>query len=259
LPPAVSIITVYYNNPDDMLRLAASMKRHLQAVSYEWIIADNNSTRNLSSELSDAIYIRLPENLGFGAACNRAAERATAPALFFVNPDCEFVENCINVLLGTTSSAAAAGPRVIYPDGMLQLSFGPFLSISAEARQKIFSAFERTAMVQRWLRRKTPFQADYVSGCALMIRADIFKNLNGFDENFFLYNEDVDLCKRVCDLGQKVIYNPAAKIVHIKNTSTSKHPSGIKTEFRKSQKYYYQKHLGRFQNALLSLYSRIRG
>src|SRR5262245_27834575 len=95
LQPAVSIITVYYNTPDDLLALAGSMKRHLQSVPYEWIVVDNASSVDLSGKIPEAIYLRLPENRGFGYGCNRGAERATAPALFLVNPDCEFVEDCV--------------------------------------------------------------------------------------------------------------------------------------------------------------------
>lgn len=230
------------------------MKQFLREEDYEWIIADNHSDVDLSGELPDVRYLRMPENLGFGVASNRAAETAHAPNLFFLNPDCEFNQNCIPPLLDALKVSAVAGPRVISPDGYFQLSFGPFLSFVREAMQKTLFRFERSNAVQKWISRKGAFQPDYVSGCALMIRTDVFREIGGFDENFFLYNEDVDLCRRVTEQSYTVAYVPAAQIVHKRNQSVKLIPDRVRSEYRKSQIYYYRKHHGALQNFLLKLY-----
>ena len=261
LPPAVSIITVYYNTPEDLLRLSRSAGQHLDPGSYEMIVADNHSEQNLSSEFSAASYLRFPENFGFGRACNLAAEKASAPILFFVNPDCEFIENCLIPLMKTMDDSAVTGPKVLNKDGSIQLSFGPYLSIWNETQQKRLTLREQSEDVQHFLEQKTsaPFHPDYVSGCALMIHADIFRRINGFDENFFLYNEDVDLCKRITDIGKTITYQPSAKIVHYRNQSVDRIPGIAKAEYRKSQIYYYKKHQSSLQNLLLKLYLAFRG
>lgn len=254
MPPAVSLIAVYYNTPEDLLRLQESIRRHLPAELYELIVVDNASEKDLSAQMPDAIYLRQESNGGFGKASNRGAEKASAPVLFFVNPDCEFTEDCVTPLLNALQRAAVCGPRVLYPDGAEQVSFGPFLSIRNEALQKQRLRNERTPRIQNWLSRRIEFSPDYVSGCAMMVRADVFRQVGGFDEQFFLYQEDVDLCKRIRQLGYDVLYVPSARIVHQKNKSADRVPEKVRLEYRKSQIHYYRKHHGLLQNLLLRLY-----
>ncbi len=256
--PAVSIITVYYNSPQDIMNLAASMKNHLQAVQYEWIVVDNNSRMNLSSKL-ECTYLRQDLNAGFGAACNVGAQHAKADALFFVNPDCEFIEDCVTPLLQALKQSAIGGPQVLYPDGSLQLSFGPFLSILNESKQRSMQRSEKSERVQSWIRDHPPKSPDYISGCAMMIRSSEFYKLDGFDERFFLYHEDVDLCKRARQLGHQTTYLPGALIQHRKGTSAAQNLDRVNQEYRKSQLYYYRKHHGPFQNFLLRTYLKFSG
>jgi GT2 family glycosyltransferase len=258
LIPQVSIITVYYNNPEDLIKLSNSMKKFLQKDQHEWIVVDNNSSVNLSSQL-ECTYLLSSENIGFGAGCNAGAKAAKGGHLFFVNPDCEFIENCIAPLVKASEKNLIAGPQVLYPDGVLQLSFGPFLSISAERHQKSLQYRERTEPVQSFIRNQSPENPDYVSGCAMMIRASNFQDLGGFDEKFFLYNEDVDLCKRAQQKGIYCAYIPEARIQHSKSGSAKHNLDRASQEYRKSQLLYYQKHQGAIQNFLLRMYLRISG
>ena len=230
------------------------MLQHLPNESYEWIVADNASDQNLSKQLSDSIYLRLPENFGFAKANNLAAEKARGKYLFFVNPDCLFVENCLPALVKALGSAGVAGPRVLSEDGTLQLSFGPFLSVMNEFHQRKRMQNEKSSAVQNWIESKKDFYPDYVSGCALMISSDLYKTIGGFDEKFFLYEEDVDLCKRVHDSGKPVAYVSSTSIVHGRNKSVQKTKDRARREYLKSQHYYYRKHHGLLQNFLLKLY-----
>jgi hypothetical protein len=237
-----------------MLALQNSMRQHLESGSFEWIVADNRSDENLSEKLSDAIYIRMPENYGFAKANNLVVEKSSAPYLFFVNPDCLFIENCLPALLDAMREAAICGPKVLNEDGSLQLSFGPFLSMPAEFKQQRRMKFEKSERVQKWIKTLGQTRVDYVSGCALMISSDVYKRVGGFDETFFLYEEDVDLCKRVHDLGLPTMYVPSAVIVHKRNQTVRTQQERSRKEYRKSQIYYYKKHHGWFQNALLKCY-----
>jgi GT2 family glycosyltransferase len=254
LPPQVSIITVYYNSPEDILALQQSMQEHLISSDYEWIVADNQSREVLADRLTGSVYLRLPKNYGFAKANNLAVEKSLAPNLFFVNPDCVFIENCLPPLFHALQDAAVAGPEVLNENGTIQLSFGPFLSIQNEWMQRRRMRTESTPQMQKWMQEKGTFAPDYVSGCALMISTEIYRKIGGFDENFFLYEEDVDLCKRVHDIGQRVLYEPSARIVHKRNRSVRTESIRAFQEYRKSQIYYYRKHHGWLQNMLLRLY-----
>jgi GT2 family glycosyltransferase len=258
LTPQVSIITVYYNNPEDLIKLSSSIKNFLPADQYEWIVIDNNSKANLSAQL-DCTYLVETANIGFGAGCNAGAKAAKGQHLFFVNPDCEFIENCLPPLMKASEENLIAGPQVLYPDGYLQLSFGPFLSISAERRQKSLQFRERTKEVQSWIRNEAPENPDFVSGCAMMMQSSIFQSLGGFDEKFFLYNEDVDLCKRAHQKGIHSAYVPEARIQHAKSGSAKNNLDRASQEYRKSQLLYYKKHHGAVQNLLLRTYLHLSG
>jgi GT2 family glycosyltransferase len=258
LIPAVSIITVYYNGPEEIMKLAESLMKYLKPDQYEWIVVDNNSKINLSSKL-DCVYIRRDVNAGFGAACNIGAQHAKADALFFVNPDCQFIEDSLTPLLKALEHSVIAGPQVLYPDGTVQLSFGPFLSIFKEFKQRSLQHSEKSEHVQSWIHDHPPKHPDYVSGCALMIRTSEFRKLGGFDEKFFLYHEDVDLCKRARERGHRVSYLPGVLIQHRKGTSSAQDLERVNQEYRKSQLHYYQKHHGAIQNLLLRTYLRLSG
>lgn len=256
LAPIASIITVYYNTPAELIRLGATMRKVLPQNLYEWIIVDNHSGKNLSSELPDATYFTMDENLGFGKACNRGAEVAVGRFFFFVNPDCEIIGDCLTPLVAAAGTGCIAGPLVYNSDGTIQLSFGPFLSLVAEFVQKCRMRLEKTGFLQSWLRRKTNqcFHPDYVSGCAFMIRADVFRELGGFDEAFFLYHEDADLCRQARNRDWPTKFIPDARILHHRNRSRRNEQTLADVEYRKSQLYYYSKNLGRLQRSLLKAY-----
>lgn len=256
MQPAVSIITVYYNAPDDLIRLFDSMQKYLHAESFEWIIADNNSKEDLSGRFPGAKYLRFSENLGFGKANNRAAEQVSGEFLFFVNPDCVFIHDCVTPLIQASVDADILGPAVLNTDKSLQLSFGPFLSISAEAKQKWMTQHESSNYIQGCIasHMSGSFHPDYVSGCALFMSAALFKELHGFDEDYFLYNEDVDLCYRAKQMGKKVLYVPFAAIVHERNTSMS---ASIRQHYQRSQELFYRKHRGTLSRFALKMYKAI--
>ncbi len=258
MPIDVSIITVYYNSPEDILALHRSMLEYLPSGEFEWIVADNHSREDLSDKLPGAVYLRFPENYGFAKANNLAAEKASAHHLFFVNPDCLFVQNCLPALVEALTHASVVGPKVLNEDGTIQLSFGPFLSIGNEYLQKRRMRLEKTDAMQKWIVEKGQISADYVSGCALMISAELYNKIGGFDENFFLYEEDVDLCKRIRNLGLPVAYVPSTDIVHKRNATARTEKARSGREYRKSQIYYYRKHQSWFQNALLNLYLSVK-
>ena len=87
-----------------------------------------------------------------------------------------------------------------------------------------------------------------------MMRRDVFEKIEGFDESFFMYFEDVDICKRVHDIGLKVVYYPKTSLIHLLGGSSHNIKKKISTYYRDSQLYYYQKHLGEFQTNFLKFY-----
>jgi GT2 family glycosyltransferase len=118
---------------------------------------------------------------------------------------------------------------------------------------------ENSQTMQEWMRNKGESFVDYVSGCALMVPVNLYRKIGGFDKSFFLYEEDVDLCKRIANEGLRTKYVPSAVILHKRNRTVRTEPERSKREYRKSQIYYYKKHHGWFQNALLRFYLFLKG
>jgi GT2 family glycosyltransferase len=98
-----------------------------------------------------------------------------------------------------------------------------------------------------------------VTGACFMMHRNIFQQAGGFDELFFMYFEDVDLCKRVKDLGLKVVYYPKTTVIHLLGGSAQGGKKGINIHYRNSQIHYYQKHLDKLQTTILKLYLQFSG
>jgi N-acetylglucosaminyl-diphospho-decaprenol L-rhamnosyltransferase len=90
-----------------------------------------------------------------------------------------------------------------------------------------------------------------------MIRRDVFEQIGGFDESFFMYFEDKDICKRVHETGWKVVYYPKTSLIHLLGGSSEGVKQSVNTYYRNSQLHYYQKHLGKFQAKILKFYLKI--
>jgi GT2 family glycosyltransferase len=147
-------------------------------------------------------------------------------------------------------------------DGSVQISYGSMISFHAELMQKYLSArYEAGSRLFRWYvarRSKKEAYPDWVSGSCLMVRAEILEKAGLFDENFFMYTEEVDLCQRVRNLGYRVLYTPAAEVVHLRGISTETNSEKAALEYRRSQLYFYSKHYGRGKVRLLKVYLLIK-
>ena len=143
----------------------------------------------------------------------------------------------------------ALGPKVLNPDGSLQYSCRryPTLWTSLFNRYSIFSRlFPQNRFTRRYLmldfEHNETSPVDWLSGCCLMIPKSVFEEVNGFDENYFLFNEDIDLCRMLNQSGKKVIYFPEAKVIHKVSTSNSKTTSMVIIQRHLGMMYYFKKH-----------------
>ncbi len=258
----VSVIIVNYNRLNLTRQSIESVMKY--APDCEVILVDNNSAElgfeKLLEDFPQVRIIKLSQNYGFGYGNNRAAEIANGGYLFFLNNDAVLIENTPQILslfLDENKNVGAVGPKLEYPDKRFQLSFGWAPSIINEWRtrrlqNRLQMRYDKYInFVNRYYNKVT--EVDWVTGAALMIRRNIFEEVKGFDEKYFMYFEDSDLCKRIKNLGYKICYFPDTTVVHQANATVR----GIETinfEYRKSQLYYYKKHLSLISLMLLHLY-----
>lgn len=261
MTPRVSVVVVSYESREDVDACLRSLAAH-GGREIEVIVVDNASTDGTADRVAEAhpsaTLIREPVNRGFGAACNRGAAAARAPYVLFLNPDAEVTAGAIDALAGVLDAepdVAIVGPRTVNEDGTPQVSFGPALTLVAEWRQRrlVLGVKRRDPKA---LRRAEALAAaasepDWVSGSCLMARRHVFAQLDGFDEGFFLYEEDVDLCVRARAAGWRVRYEPAALVRHRLGRSMQRLEARARVEYYRSHLRYYRKHRGPTETSLL--------
>jgi len=253
----ISIILINYNRKQLALNCIYSIHNKSTSSNYEIIVVDNNSTDG-SVEAIKARYpkvkvIAQKHNLGFGKANNIGANASTGEYLFFVNNDTIFTEDIIepfSLFLKENPSCGAVGPLLVNADGTYQHSYGYFPSIINEWRVQ-----KETKAIKSIPTNFNPQEVDWVSFAAVMIPRNVFGQISGFDERYFMYFEDADVCLRLKEIGYSTIYYPAHSLVHLGGASWSpKNIDAIRYEYRRSQLLYYSKHISLWQTFLLRFY-----
>lgn len=241
----ISIIIPNYQSERYLAKCVASLRGHISDVSYEIIIVNNDSTR-ISSLLpsDDVVIIEAESNGGFAKACNMGARAARGKTLFFLNPDTEIVSGNIQDLIAVFSDplVGIAAPRIMATDEKIQpWSTGYTINLL----EVILNNLGIIRSKNLW-KKNTPInQPDWTSGAALAISRDSFAKISGFDENFFMYFEDVDLCKRIKEQSLKILVLPSIQVLHLGGKSSAD-SNKQKQQYYASQDYYFKKHFGFF-------------
>jgi GT2 family glycosyltransferase len=202
----------------------------------EVIIVDNasgdNSREIVTAQFQEARWIQLKTNIGFGKACNIGAEAARGRYLLLLNPDTVISSNTLVSaveFMEAHPKAGLMGPKILNPDGTLQLSCRrsiPTPSVAFYYFTGLSHVFPKSRRFGRYhltyMDENETAQVDVLSGSFMFMRRDIFDIIGGFDKRFFMYGEDIDLCYRVRQTGYEVWYYPPIKIVHQKGKSSSK-------------------------------------
>jgi GT2 family glycosyltransferase len=253
----ISIIIVNYNGKDFIVQCLRSLESLRLSMPMETIVVDNNSTDG-SVEAIKALYPKVKvnaqkHNYGFGKANNIGANASTGEYLFFINNDTVFTEDLVaplSLFLKENPSCGAVGPLLVNADGTYQHSYGYFPSIINEWRVQ-----KETKAIKSIPTNLTPQEVDWVSFAAVMIPRAVFEQISGFDERYFMYFEDADVCVRLKEIGYSTIYCPAHSLVHLGGASWSqKNIDAIRYEYRRSQLLYYSKHISLWQTFLLRFY-----
>jgi GT2 family glycosyltransferase len=193
--------------------------------------------------------IRRTTNAGFAAANNEGIRATRGELILLLNNDTVVAPGAIDALIGTLladRSTAIAGPRLVDGDGVAELSFGPMISPIGELRQKLTMWLHglRFGPATRWVERVTRREhyVDWVSGAALLVRRADADAVGLLDERYFLYMEDVDFCAAVRARGRRVLFTPAAEVVHLRGRSRATAPAMMNEAYRRSQIAFYEKY-----------------
>jgi GT2 family glycosyltransferase len=226
----------------------------------EIIVVDNASTDGsvemVRAEFPGIRLIANNENRGFTAANNQGLAISQGQYLLLLNPDTELRGDALEIMLATMEDhpeVGGLGPRLLYPDGSPQSSRRRFPTFA--------TALVESTVIQEWwadnriLRHyymsDTPEDAlqpvDWLVGACLLVRREVYEQVGGLDEGFFMYSEELDWCRRIKDTGWELVYQPAATIVHHEGKSSQQVVPARHIYFQNSKVRYFRKHHGAFQ------------
>ena len=261
----LSIIIVNYKSKAYLRSCLMSILKE-RDVEYEIIVVDNasgdGSTQMVESNFPNVCLIKNMENLGFAKANNIALKHASGKYILLLNPDTELTGNTLKTCVSfmeKEKNVAAAGCKVIYPDGRIQISCGKLPGIQSafwggESANKIFRKLfpDKTFVGACGISLDTidkKQEVENLLGAFVIIRKDVFSRLGYFDENMFVYFEESDLFHRIKKSGEKVMYIPETTVIHHAGGSTKSVQKAVEY-YHKSQEYYLQKNYG-LKNILL--------
>ena len=253
----LSICIVSWNVKDLLMECLFSIDDAGPELRYEVVVVDNNS-RDGSREM---VRERFPEitlvpnrvNCGFAFACNQAIQESRGRYILLLNPDTLIRSGSLEEMLrflDERPSSGGGGPKLINPDGTLQPSIRKYPTFkSSLGRFTIlgdlgFFRRSENEYLARDFDYDSPSIVEQPMGAALFLKRDALDAVEGLDESFFLYYEEVDLCSRLSQAGRALWYNPGAVIIHVGGGSTEKAGPWARFQMQKSQFKYFTKHFG---------------
>ncbi|HOY61064.1 MAG TPA: glycosyltransferase family 2 protein [Candidatus Woesebacteria bacterium] len=250
----LSIIIVTWNTADITLKCVQSIKKYLKNLNYEIIIVNNASTDDTVTKLKKeggVVIVENESNLGFGGGNNAGAAVAKGEYLLFLNSDMELIDNKLIEMyeyLTSHPDVGIIGPKFLNIDLTPQGSVWPPQTISNAFKEFWLGHNTYSKYVPA---SKEPIEVFSVSGGAIMMKDSLFKKVGGWDKRYFMYFEDLELCRQIRKLGYKIYYYPDCKVIHRHGTS-GKDLTDISNQWRRlipSSKIYH----GHFKHLLLFL------
>jgi len=260
----LSVIIVSYNSQGYLKSCLDSLIAASPDLDYEIIVVDNNSTDGSAALVKKKYaHVRLIQNSsneGFSKATNQAIRFSSSAHILLLNSDCEVFGGSLEKMIDFASvheKIAVLGPKILNSDGSLQLSCRKFPSFFTAAAHLIMSSLNPNNSFSNHYKmahidKSRPFAVDWVSGSCMLIKRAALADTGLFDENYFMYVEDTDLCRRMWQKGWQVYYFPYSQVMHHVGKSTNDGQTRACIRMQKSVLYYFLKYNKRSIKVLLT-------
>ncbi len=236
----LSLIIVAYNSKELIRKQLTHLKSIKTNVDYEVLVVDNGSSDNLIELKSEFPYVRFVfsrDNLGYFGGANLGVKKSKGEYLFILNADILASDYCFDNLINfieNNKNIGIVAPKLIYPDerGVQNSCFRfhniltPFFRRTAAGESKI-GIKQNYSMLMKDFDHNSTIECDWVLGAAFIIKKDLLKELGGLDERYFLYYEDMDICKTVWLNNMKVVYLHSTYMIHDHQRQSAKNKSLI--------------------------------
>jgi GT2 family glycosyltransferase len=243
----VDIVIVSYNSRDELRDCVEPL---VHDPELELIVVDNASTDGSLESIADLAVTAIPldSNNGFGSGCNVGWRSGSSPYVLFLNPDSRVAAGDVHRLADAAeeAGAAAAAPLILNERGEPAWSLRRFPTVRSIFGQALFAYrfFPLAAWTDEVIRDRTVYNSrttcEWASGACLLVRRDVLEAVGGFDERFFLYCEEIDLCYRIHQRGARLVYDPAAVCTHVGGASAPR--SSLLPVLAQSRVRYASKH-----------------
>lgn len=260
----VSVILVSYNTKNLTRDCLSSIYEKTTDIEFDVFVVDNNShdgsPEMIEQEFPQVHLIKNPDNKGFGAANNIAIFQSNAKYVFCLNTDTLLIDNSIKNFydfMENNENIGACGGVLYNNDNSPLVCGGHFPTIKEilwkfGLNKVLKKQYRKIAMANNSDEADLIETLDYVTGADIFIRKSVLQEIGGFDEDFFMYYEETELCKRIHDAGYKIKLLPQVKIIHLESKSV-KNSEWKNTQLYKSRFIYYKKSYNKFAYVLIKI------
>ncbi|MGB9719982.1 MAG: glycosyltransferase [bacterium] len=265
MEPEISIVIVNYNVRHFVEQCLMAIERARHNLALEIIVVDNASVDGsqamIKRKFPQVLLLENHKNLGFAKANNQALKIARGKYVLILNPDTLIQEDTLVALkdfLDKNQDVSAVGCKLINPDGSFQIAsrrsiptpWVAFTKITGLSRifprSKIFARYNLT-----YISPDIGCEVEVLSGSLMMVRKQVLTDVGYFDEDYFLYGEDIDLCYKIKKAGGKIYYTPVTKAIHYKGESTKKGEFSYITNFYSSMLIFIDKHFKNYYSVFV--------
>lgn len=259
---SISVVIVNYNVTHEIADCIVSVKRILIDIDIEIIVVDNfspdRSILELQEQFPDIVFILLEKNYGYAKANNIGVQKSTKPYILLLNPDTIIIEDFVSPIIDfflINSNVGVCGPQLIYADRSYQSSTGKEMGIIYEAAEAFMFINLFRNMYESYIKKNISkiMKVNWLSGACLVMSKDLFNKVGGFNTQYFLNYEDIDLCKRIEDIGFSNYYFPFLKCIHLDQTSQKKNYESLVFSRYRSRLIYAKYHYNIIQKTIVNI------
>ena len=261
----LSILIVNWNVRDLLRECLRSIERGRGGLAVEVIVVDSASSDDsvamVAAEFPWVTLLPQAENVGFPRGNNIALAQARGDYLLLLNPDTVVLDDALPVLvdyLRRHPDVGAVGPQLLNPDGSVQSSRRRFPTLATGFVESTWLAGIAPGELRRYYALDLPdavtADVDWLVGACILVRRAVYERVGGLDEGYFMYSEELDWCRRIKEDGWRVVYHPAARVVHHVGKSSEQAVTARHINFQRAKLRYFRKYHGRVATVVLRLF-----
>ena len=261
----LSVIIVNWNVRDLLRECLRSIEAGKGGLSLEIIVVDSASSDDsvamVRSEFPSVHLIACTENVGFPRGNNLGLQEARGDYLLLLNPDTVIVDDALAVLvsyLQANPDVGVVGPQLLNLDGSVQSSRRRFPTAATGFFESTWLEGLAPGILRRYYALDLPDDAtadvDWLTGACIMVPRSPYEAVGGMDEGYFMYSEELDWCRRIKESGRRVVYYPAAQVIHHVGKSSEQAVTARHINFNQAKLRYFRKYHGRFMVAVLRVF-----